>query len=113
MKPILVYDDDCGFCTRSALFIARHGDVRIVGFAELAPAVRDRLPENYRDCAHLLTSDEVYSCGEAVERAFAETELVPTALIDTLGRVPGYPTVRERVYGWIADNRGTVGRLVP
>ncbi|WP_135663136.1 thiol-disulfide oxidoreductase DCC family protein [Halorhabdus rudnickae] len=113
MPPTLVYDDDCGFCTRSARFIARHGDVRIVGFTELSPQQRERLPAEYRDCAHLLTDDAVYSCGEAVERAFAETELAPTVLFDALGRLPGYPSTREHVYRWVAENRGTVSRLVP
>ncbi|WP_211194905.1 hypothetical protein [Halorhabdus amylolytica] len=44
---------------------------------------------------------------------FAETELAPAALFDALGRVPGYPATRERVYRWVAGNRGTVGRLLP
>ncbi|WP_136687725.1 thiol-disulfide oxidoreductase DCC family protein [Halorhabdus amylolytica] len=113
MQPTLVYDDDCGFCTRSARFVARHGSVRIVGFSELSHEQRERLPPEYQECAHLLTDDTVYSCGEAVERAFAETELAPAGLFDALGRVPGYPATRERVYRWVAENRGTVGRLLP
>jgi len=113
MESILVYDDDCGFCTRAARFIARHGNVGIVGFSELSPAHRERLPPDYRECAHLLTDDAVYSCGEAVEQAFAETELAPAAVFDKLGRLPGYPATREHVYRLVAENRGTVGRLLP
>ena len=43
MEPTLVYDDDCGFCTRAAAFVARHGTVELVGFAELSPSLRERL----------------------------------------------------------------------
>ena len=113
MTPTLVYDDDCGFCTRAAEFVARHGSVEIGGFAELSPSLRDRLPPDYRECAHLVTDDAVYSCGESIERALAETELLPAALIDVLGTVPGYPALREWGYRRVANNRGTIGRLLP
>ncbi|MFB6202115.1 MAG: thiol-disulfide oxidoreductase DCC family protein [Halorhabdus sp.] len=113
MIPILVYDDDCGFCTRAATFVARHGTVDIVGFSAVTPDLRDRLPEGYRDCAHLLTDDAVYSCGEAIERALAETELVPSGLFAVCRSVPGYPSFREWGYRRVANNRETVGRLIP
>jgi len=111
--PVLVYDDDCGFCTRSARFVRRHGSVRIVGFGELTPDLKARLPADYRECAHFLTDEAVYSCGEAVERAFGTTELVPGGLFALLRGVPGYPFLREWGYRQVADNRGTIGRLLP
>jgi len=79
--PRLVYDDDCGFCTRSAEWVARRADVELVAFSDLMPDQRARLPENWRQCAHLLTDDAVYSCGEAMERAFALTGAVPRDLV--------------------------------
>lgn len=113
MEATLVYDEDCDFCTRAARMIARHGAVEIVGFDDLPAELRDQLPADFRSCAHFVTDDGVFSCGEAVERAFAHTELAPAPLFDAFGRLPGYPATRERVYRWIADNRGTVGRLLP
>lgn len=47
-NPTLVYDDDCGFCTWSAEFIARRSELRLIGFSELTPDQRGRLPENYK-----------------------------------------------------------------
>ncbi|WEL22525.1 DUF393 domain-containing protein [Halorhabdus sp. BNX81] len=113
MAPTLVYDDDCGFCTRSARFVARHGAVELVGFSELSPSLRDRLPPDYRTCAHLVTEDAVYSCGESIERALAETELVPAPLFGVFRALPGYPSLREWGYRRIAENRGPIGRLLP
>lgn len=113
MQPTLVYDDDCGFCTRAARFVARHGSVRLVGFSELSPSLRARLPADYESCAHFVTDGAVYSCGEAIERALATTELAPAALFAGLRAVPGYPATRERLYRAVADNRETVGRLLP
>lgn len=113
--PVLVYDDDCGFCTRAARFIDRHagGRLRIVGFSALPAALRERLPADWRECAHLVTDETVYSCGEAVERAFAMTELVPGQAITAMNTLPGYGFARERGYRWVADNRSTISRLLP
>ena len=108
----LVYDDDCGFCTRSARFIRRHGSVRIVGFSELSPALESRLPEDYWECAHFVTDESVYSCGEAVERAFERTKLVPESVFEFLRTLSWYPFLREWTYQQVAENRGTIGRLL-
>ncbi len=113
IAALLVYDDDCGFCTRSARFVRRHGTVRIVGFSELSPDLESRLPDAYRECAHLVTDESVYSCGEAVERAFERTKLVPRSLFDVLRAVPRYPFLREWVYQQVAENRGRIGGLLP
>ncbi|MDH5018648.1 thiol-disulfide oxidoreductase DCC family protein [Halobacterium rubrum] len=109
--PRLVFDDDCGFCTWCANFAARHGDVELVGFTELSPDQVARLPDDYEDCAHLLTDDAVYSCGAAIERTLEHDfpELRP--VFAALGAVPGYAVVRERLYRWGADNRVTLGKL--
>ena len=112
-QPILVYDDGCSFCTRIARAVERRADVSIVGFSELEPAHLDRLPSAFRDCAHLVTEDAVYSCGEAVERAIAEIEGVPAAGISLLRVLPGYVPARERGYQFVAAHRGTFGRLLP
>lgn len=111
--PILVYDDECGVCTRSARFVERHGRVRTVGFSTLEPALEDRLPAGYRSCAHLVTAESVFSCGEAVERALARTVGVPEWVLSAVHRLPGYRAARERVYRWVADNRATIGRILP
>ena len=109
--PCLVYDDDCGFCTRAALYVADRGPVELVAFSALPEEARDRLPEDWQDCAHFVTETTVYSCGEAMERAYESTGRPTGSALSVLRRVPGYELVRELVYGWIASHRPLVGRV--
>ena len=69
---LLIYDDDCGFCTQSALFLEQHADIELVPFSKVSDDELEFLESNWRDCAHLVTDDTVYSCGEAMERAFVD-----------------------------------------
>ena len=112
--PTLVFDDDCGFCTYWVEFVAERSDIAIVGFSEVSDDLRERLPENYEDCAHLLTDGEVYSCGAAMERAFLMTGL-GGPLADAIRFASGfdeYDRLREEGYQWVADHRGTLGKFV-
>lgn len=109
----LVYDDDCGVCTWAAEWVRDHGEVEIVGFSDLTDAQVDRLPTDWRDCAHLLLDGEVYSCGKAMEEAFLLTEDDGTNVLRVARELPGYASVRERAYRFFADHRNWVGPLVP
>ncbi|WP_049928614.1 thiol-disulfide oxidoreductase DCC family protein [Halopiger goleimassiliensis] len=110
--PQLVYDDDCGFCTWCAAFAAERGTFDLVGFSELSPAQRRRLPDDYESCAHLLTADAVYSCGEAIEETLARVETPSRVLAAAFRRLPGAEAVREPLYREVADRRGLFGRIV-
>jgi predicted DCC family thiol-disulfide oxidoreductase YuxK len=114
MEPTFVYDDDCGFCTWWADQFATRTDLRIVGFAELDETLRDRLPDDYEDCAHLVTDDAVYSCGAAVEQALIRTERGGDAgpIVDFLRQFDDYEALRERAYRWVADRRDELGLIV-
>ena len=111
-RATLVYDDDCGFCTWWARWAARNADVSLVGFSELGESERERLPPDYESCAHLLTADAVYSCGEAVERVLARSDRTLSCVLDELREVPGYERFRERFYRFNADRRDLWGKLV-
>lgn len=111
--PTLVYDDDCGICTRAARFIDRHAAVEIVGFSDLTEELRSRLPGEYERCAPFVGEETVYSCGEAMERAYEHTGLPPSRLLPLFRRLPGYGPLRERVYRIVANNRPLIGRLLP
>ena len=52
---LLVYDDDCGFCTWWAEFLEARSDVPTIGFSDLDPGLRNTLPDDYDRCAHLVT----------------------------------------------------------
>jgi predicted DCC family thiol-disulfide oxidoreductase YuxK len=112
-RPALVYDDDCEFCIWAAEWVADRAPVDIVGFSELTDAEIDRLPDDWRDCAHLLTAGAVYSCGEAMEEAFLLTDDDGTRFVRAAREAPGYETARERAYRFVADHRDWFGRLTP
>lgn len=109
--PRLVYDDRCGFCTWAATFALRRGDFEPVGFSELTPDQLARLPDDYRNAAHLLTDDAVYSAGEATEQVLARCYPRLRPMFDALHTIPGYPWLRERCYRVLAANRGLLGRI--
>jgi predicted DCC family thiol-disulfide oxidoreductase YuxK len=114
MDTTLVYDDDCGFCTWWAELFADRTGFRTVGFSDLPPDLRDRLPEDYEACSHLVTDETVYSCGASVEEAVARSDLVPEArsTVDFLRAFDDYERLRERAYRWVADNRDLLGFVV-
>jgi predicted DCC family thiol-disulfide oxidoreductase YuxK len=107
-----VYDDDCGFCSWWAAFLARRTDLGIVGFSSLTDEERERLPEDYEACAHLLTDGRVYSCGEAVEEALARGGLVPSEPRTFLNQFADYGRLRERLYREAADRRDVWGQFL-
>jgi predicted DCC family thiol-disulfide oxidoreductase YuxK len=76
--------------------------------------LRDRLPDDYEDCSHLVTEDRVYSCGASIEEAFARSDLGERArpVVDRVREFEGYGTVREGAYRWVADNRDLWGKLL-
>jgi predicted DCC family thiol-disulfide oxidoreductase YuxK len=110
----LVYDDDCGFCTWSADWIVERSDLELVGFSELSPELLERLPDDYEECAHLVTDDAVYSCGESVEQALLRSEYADEIrpLYEFARQFEEYADLRERAYRWGADNRDKLGKIV-
>ena len=103
----LVYDDDCGFCTRCAEYLVDRAPVEIVGFSELDADLRDRLPEDYEECSHLVTDDDIYSCGESIERAFLMSDVGEDyrSVAEFLRSFEEYERLREEGYEFVADNR--------
>lgn len=110
-RPILLFDDDCGVCTDAARWVAERDAVELVGFSDVSDDVVERLPAEWRSCAHLITDDSVYSCGEAMERAFLLTDHWGTRPVGVARRLPGYARIREVGYRIFASNRPAVARL--
>jgi predicted DCC family thiol-disulfide oxidoreductase YuxK len=111
-RPRLVYDDDCGFCTWCADWAVRNGEFEPVGFSTLTEEDRDRLPDDYEDCVHLLTDEAVYSCGAATEEVIARTDTVPPEIFDFLNGFSDYERFREDAYRMVADRRDQLGKVV-
>lgn len=111
-RPLIVYDDDCGFCTWSVEYADRRGDFDLVGFSELSAEERARLPGGYRRCVHLLTDEDVYSCGAATEEILTRLDAPVALAARAFRRVPASEKVRDPLYRWVADHRSWFGRLV-
>lgn len=104
-RPRLVYDDTCGFCTWLTEFAVRYGPFEPVGLSELTPAMRARLPDDYERCAHVVTDDATYSCGEAAEAALMRIFPVMVLVVPFLRLLPGYETVRDELYHAVSMRR--------
>ena len=111
-RPTLVYDGDCGLCTRITEFAARHGEFEVIGFSDLSREQRSRLPEEYETCSHLLTDEGVYSCGASAEETLVRLEHPVALAARGFKRLPARRPARERLYRLVADNRAQFGRLL-
>ena len=111
---VLVYDDDCGFCTWWAEWLDARADLRVVGFSDLDPELRACLPDDYADCSHLVTDDAVYSCGASMEEALLRSDLGAPArpAAERLRRVGVYRAAREWGYRRVVDSRSLWGRVL-
>ena len=111
-STVLVYDDDCGFCTWSAELIAERAEISTIGYSDLDDALRDRLPDDFERCAHLVTDDTVYSCGEAVEETLLLSDLGEYArpVSEELRRSAAYGDLRELGYRFVAEHRAEFSR---
>lgn len=112
--PVLVYDDDCGFCTWWAEFLAEHAALRVVGFSEVDPSLRERLPADYEECSHLVTDEGVHSCGASIEEALLRSDVGAAGrpVADFLRSVDAYRAAREWGYRHVAHNRSLWGKLL-
>lgn len=115
--PKLVYDDDCRFCTWSATFAIRRSDIQPVRLSEvqegrsrLGDSERERLPDDYEECAQVITEDEVYSCGAATEESLVIAGTLPERPIEFLRRFAAYRWLREKTYHLLSNNRDIVAK---
>ena len=109
-----VYDDECGFCTWCAQRLIDYSDLAVIGFSDLGDEQLARLPEDWRDGAHLITDEQVYSFGEAIEQAFERSELAPPKVdetLDFLRQFSDYNRLREKLYREAADRRALWGKF--
>ena len=111
--PILVYDDECGFCTWWSAFFTNRSVIRRVGFSDLEDDMIRHLPTDYEGCAHLLADGRRYSCGAAMEEAFCRSVGRPVRpLVDVLRQFETYGDAREVAYRFVANNRMQFGKAL-
>jgi len=116
MVGTLIFDGDCGFCTRSRDLLARldrRGRLRTLpyqraGVAEAAGVSRE-------DLSRAVFWDggpgRRYWGAEAVNAALSAA--LGTGLPLRLYRLPGVRRLQDRVYRWVADNRHRLPGVTP
>lgn len=107
--PILVwFDEDCGVCSASVRFLQAHADpsVRFLPSHGLTdPGLRARA-----DLAVVVVGPRGVEEGAAAVATVLE-RCGPTGRIASIGLgLPGIAWVAERVYRWVARNRGAISR---
>lgn len=110
---LLVYDDDCGLCSLTAIGLQlRVRDLELIGFSSLP---RDGLLESLDQdevlaSAHYVTADGLeYHGGEAVTRVL---RLVPGGSPARYLDLPVFRGLREIGYRLVTWQRGRVSRLL-
>ncbi|MFW6448840.1 MAG: DCC1-like thiol-disulfide oxidoreductase family protein [Halobacteriota archaeon] len=113
-EAVLVYDDDCGFCTWWAAYLDARTDLRVVGFEALDDELRASLPPDHTACSHVVTDEGVHSCGASIEEALLHTRLGAYArpVVERLRRVSPYRGLREWCYRRGANNRDLLGNVL-
>ena len=107
---MLIFDGECGFCTRSAEFAARilPAGARVVPWQEIRPRLSDLgLTEEdvRREVYWVDASGRSYAGDEAVARALRACRGIWPLAGRILGSRPFNP-IAKRVYRAVARNRG-------
>jgi predicted DCC family thiol-disulfide oxidoreductase YuxK len=111
---IVLYDEDCGFCRWAVdrlLRFDRRDELEAVPIqsAEGADLLASMTPDEQLESWHVRSPDgRVWSAGRAVPVAL---RLLPggKGLASAAAR---FPRALDRLYGFVAQNRSTLGRLV-
>lgn len=103
-KPLLIYDDSCGFCRRSVEFLRRRvGDA--IETAPLSTAAGEIPRGSLEQAVHLRETDGSVSSGaEAVFRVLTRMKCGGLGLV-LYRRMPGFSALSEAVYRLVARHR--------
>jgi predicted DCC family thiol-disulfide oxidoreductase YuxK len=111
-QPLVVYDGECGFCTRWVERLRRWsaGALDFAPFQEAAARFPSIPREEFERSVQLVETDgRVFSGAEVVFRALAHSRRA-RALLWCYRRVPGFASVSEWGYRFVARHRGWFGR---
>lgn len=108
-RPTLVYDADCGFCTRSAQFAKRWVDRRdrfdVRPWQELDLSAVGLSPEDCDEAAQFVTADGSIRSGHRAIASAATHGAPAWRPVGYLLMAPGVSRVAARAYHWVAEHR--------
>jgi len=110
---LLVFDGECGFCTRAlGWFRLLDREARVTSLPLQGPGVPERVgatPERCKEVLHFTADGRVTTGAAAINAALSvalRRDLPQTVYARTAG-------VQERVYTWVAAHRGRLPGMTP
>ena len=106
VRPALLYDADCGFCTRSAGLASRLSlDVEVAALQSVDLTALGVSPRRARAEIPFVGSDGSVRYGHAAIAAALRTGPLPLRLVGALLVFPGVGAVGRLVYRWVSRHR--------
>ncbi|WP_404383855.1 DUF393 domain-containing protein [Knoellia locipacati] len=109
-RPVLVYDGDCGICTKLSRLVttrlrARPTDFAVTAYQDADLATLGLTEEQCDAALQWVGADgRISSAEDAVARALLSSRM-PLRPLGALLRVPGMHSLAGVVYRWVARNR--------
>ncbi len=108
-RPTLVYDGDCGFCTRSVQFVQRWIDRRgrydVRPWQELDLAAVGLTERDCEEAAQFITADGSIRSGHLAAASAVAHGAPAWRPVGYLLMAPGVSWVAAHAYRWVADHR--------
>lgn len=108
-RPVLVYDADCAFCTRSAEFarrwVDRRGRYAVQPWQSLDLRAVGLTPEQCEAAAQFVSDDGSVRSGHRAIAAALTHGAPPWRPLGWVLLAPGVSWLARRVYAWVADHR--------
>ncbi len=106
MKPTVLYDADCGFCTKAAGFVPRlRLDVDVASLQSVDLGMLGVSPQRAVAEMPFIHSDGSVVYGHEAIAAALKTGPVPLQLIGRFITLPGIDRIAKPTYGWVAKHR--------
>jgi predicted DCC family thiol-disulfide oxidoreductase YuxK len=108
-RPVLVYDADCAFCTRSAQFarrwVDRRGRYAVRPWQQLDLAALGLTPEQCDQAAQFVTATGQVRAGHRAVATALTHGAPPWRPLGWLLQVPGVSWLAAGAYAWVAAHR--------
>jgi acetyl esterase len=112
---LVLYDADCGFCTRTALLLRRldrRHRLELMALQASPGRLSDAPPMDQLLAAmHVREATGRWSVGGAAWVRICD-EVAPLRPLGVLARTPGIRSLVEPTYAWVAAHRGRIGHLL-